>query len=285
MKTIKYLFLLAISIVLISACQKNNSPITADELDLADDEAVMEAIFDDVFSSADNAVQMLDGFTSGKDTKGDVVTLADSCPLITVDLSDELVKTITIDYGNGCQGFFDRVRSGKIIIEVTGSRRVVGSTRTLTFENYLINGIKVEGTRFVENMGPNDNENVVFMSSLSDGKLIFPDDTVVEREFTRYREFIAGYYTRHIWDDECLVTGIASGNTYSGISYENSITTALHWKRVCHFFVSGVIEIKKEEAEPFELDYGEGECDALATIRRGDEEKEITLKWKHRKLR
>jgi hypothetical protein len=134
-------------------------------------------------------------------------------------------------------------------------------------------------------MGSNDNGNVVFTASLTDGKLIFPNDTVVTREFEREREWIAGFDTRTPWDDECLVTGYASGTTWKGITYENTITTSLHWKRVCKFFVSGVIEIVRNGGEPLTLDYGDGECDAVATISRGDEVKEITLRHKHRKIR
>jgi hypothetical protein len=285
MRTIKNLLLLAFLIITFGSCQKNTTPITTEEFNLADDEAVLEAIFDDAFSSADLAVQMLDGLSKGVDTKAGIIVLADSCPLVTVDFSDEYVRTITIDYGEGCEGFYDRVRSGKVIIEVTGPRREVGSTRTLTFDNYYFNGIKVEGTRLTENLGLNENQNTVFMSSLTGGKLIFPNDTVIEREATHFREFVAGYDTWNIWDDECLITGSASGTNYRGISYSNTITTALHWKRVCHFYVSGVIEISRSGNEAVELDYGNGECDALATLRRGDQEKEITLRWKHRVLR
>ena len=96
---------------------------------------------------------------------------------------------------------------------------------------------------------------------------------------------IAGYDTRNIWDDECLITGDASGTTYKGFTYNNTIISALHWKRVCRFFVSGVIGINREGMEPFELDYGDGECDAIAVVRREGEEKEITLRWRPRVLR
>ncbi len=285
MKAIKYLFLLVSALSIFSSCQKSNNPITDEEINVADDEFVTELVFDDIFSSADNAAQMLDGISKGMDEKSINYVLADSCPMVTVDISDELIRTITIDYGEGCEGFYDRVRSGKIIIVVTGPRRETGSTRTVTLENYYFNGVRVEGTWFTENIGLNDNENTVFMSSLTGGKLFFPNDIVTEREFTHYREFVAGYYTPNIWDDECLITGSATGVTYRGISFENTIVNPLHWKRACHFFVSGVIEMKREGAEAFKLDYGDGECDAIAIISRGDQEKEIILSSRHRLLR
>ncbi|HCC71297.1 MAG TPA: hypothetical protein DEQ09_09130 [Bacteroidales bacterium] len=269
------------------ACENSTSQLNTDDIDLADDDIVTEAIFDDVFNSADNATEIVESFMlKNTGVKGEnVIVVADSCPTVTVDFISDNERIVTIDFGEGCVGLWDQTRAGKIIINVIGHRREVGSTRTVSFDEYYFNGIKVEGTKVTENMGENDNGNVVFSSSLSDGMLTFPNDTSVTRQYYREREWVAGYDTRVIWDDECLITGYASGTTYRGITYENTITSALYWKRVCRFFVSGVIQINREGVEPFEIDYGDGECDALAVIRRGDDEKEIILRFRHRKIR
>ena len=181
---------------------------------------VTEALFDDVFSFADNATQMLDEFLATKSmpAKGDIILSDGTCPIITVNIGDEATwpKVIIIDFGEGCQGLYDQTRSGKIIISITGGRRQAGSTRTVTFENYFFNGIGVQGTKVTENLGVNDNGNVVFRASLTEGLITLPNDTTIEREFMREREWIAGFDTWNIWDDECLVTGFASGTTYKG---------------------------------------------------------------------
>jgi len=202
-----------------------------------------------------------------------------------VDMTNEQARIITVDFGEGCTGLWDQTRAGKIIITVTGPRKQVGSTRTVTFDNYYFNGIKVEGTKVTTNEGENDNMNIVFSVSLTEGRIILPNDTVIEREFYREREWISGYDTWNLWDDECMITGYASGTTYKGFAYENTITSALHWKRVCKFFVSGIIEVTREGIEPFEIDFGDGECDAIAVLRRDNEEKEITLRHRHRIFR
>jgi hypothetical protein len=44
-----------------------------------------------------------------------------------------------------------------------------------------------------------------------------------------------------------------------------------------------VVKIEREGAEPFELNYGDGECDNKAVVTRGEESKEIQLRHKHRK--
>jgi hypothetical protein len=110
-----------------------------------------------------------------------------------------------------------------------------------------------------------------------------PDGKIIERAFDHQREFIAGWNTpRSIWDDECLITGTATGKGINGNVYTNTILTALHWKRVCEFLVSGTVKFERSGVDPVVLDYGTGLCDAIATLTRGTETKEILLKHKHR---
>jgi hypothetical protein len=118
--------------------------------------------------------------------------------------------------------------------------------------------------------------------SLTGGKLTLQDGKTIERSVAHQREWIAGLLTRNIWDDECLVTGSATGTDINGTAYTNTITTALHWTRACRFIISGVIQIGRGDAAPVSLDFGTGECDAKAIVTRGDESKEITLRNRHR---
>jgi len=281
MTTKIFLLIAALAVLSFSACNKD-AAIDQPGLNLADDDAVSDAVFEDVFNTVDNAEMVLNDFQKGGDSKS--VVLPDTCPVTTIDHPSDAVwpKTITIDFGVGCTGFYNNTRSGKIIIVVTGPRLEAGTTKTVTFENYYFNGIKVEGTKVFENMGYNDNQNVVIEVSLTDGKLTLPGGKIMERSFVHQREWIAGLLTRNIWDDECLITGTAEGVNINGVSYINTITTALHWKRICRFVVSGVLLIEREGKDPVTLDYGTGECDAIATVTAGDKTKEILLRQRHR---
>jgi len=51
-------------------------------IDLADDDAVSEALFEDIFNSADNAEAILDGFLKGE-TKS--MEESGTCPVVTTD--------------------------------------------------------------------------------------------------------------------------------------------------------------------------------------------------------
>ena len=284
MKTKVILFVLFAAIIPFISCTKESTPLEQASIELVDDNAVSDVAFDDIFSTVDNATQILENAFGKGYTKSSNVLLADSCPTVTVDNLSATTwpKTITINYGEGCTGYYGSTRKGKIIITVTARRNVVNSLRTVTFDNYYFNGIKVEGVKEVKNLGPNASQNVEFSVKLTGGKFILPDGKTIERGLDHKREWIAGFATKNIWDDECLITGTASGKNIIGTAYTNTIATAVHWKRVCEFPVAGVIRFEREGVEAVELDYGQGECDAVATLKRGDQSKQITLRHKQR---
>jgi hypothetical protein len=285
MKTRFYIIMASLMILSLFSCQKDTSIVEQAGINTADDNAVSDAVFEDIYSTADNADIILDQMGKGGDSKG-MLILPDSCPTVTVTNPETGIwpKVITVDFGTGCAGLYNNSRSGKILIEVTGPRLEVGTKKTITFENYYFNGIKVEGIKVVENTGYNDSQNLVCTVNLTGGKLTLPDGRFIERSFEHQREWIAGLLTKNIWDDECLVTGTASGTTLEGVAYANTITTALHWKRACFFIVSGVVKIQREGKEDVEINYGNGDCDAKAVVTRGGESKEILLRHKIRTM-
>ena len=287
MKTKILLMITALAVISFSSCKKDSSSGTIDatSLNLSDDDAVASAVYEDVFSTVDNATIILDQM--GKSIEARSATIVpDSCPVISIThpTAEVWPKVVTVDYGTSCTGINDNVRSGKIIIEVTGPRLQVGSKRTVTFMNYYFNGIKVEGTKVLENKGYNNNNNLVISVKLTDGKLTMPDGKTIERTLDHQREWIAGLLTKNIWDDECLITGTASGKNIDGIAYTNTILTALHWKRACKFIVSGVVKIERDGKSPVQIDFGNGECDAKAVVTKDGVSKEILLRNKLRTM-
>lgn len=282
MKTKFKLFVLSILILSVVSCTKKDE-LDEPAIDFADNDAVSDALFEDIFSSVDDAEIMLEDFLKGESKSAEV---SGTCPLVTFDRPPDAVwpKTVTIDYGTGCTGFYENTRSGKIIITISGPRLEEGSVKTVTFDDYFINGIKVEGTKQVTNLGLNDDQNMEFSVVLTGGKITMEDGKVIERAFDRLRVWIAGKETRSIWDDEFLITGSATGINRSGKQYTNTILTAIHLKRSCRFAVSGVIELVVDGLEPVELNYGDGECDATAVVSSGGKSKEITLRHRFVKL-
>jgi hypothetical protein len=284
MKTKAILMITALAVFTLFSCVKLKNQIESTSADLADDDAVTNVAFDDVFNTVDYATTTMENLLGLKGAFESEVVLADSCPTITITnpVTGIWPKTITVNYGTGCTGFYGSTRSGKIIIVVTDKRSVVGATRTVTFDNYFFNGNKVEGTKVLTTM-PLHGQNPVFSIKLTGGKLTLPNGKTIERTIDHQREWIAGWNTpKNVWDDEYLITGIASGKGINGNAYTNTILTALHWTRVCEFIVSGSVKFERAGVEPVVLDYGTGSCDAKATLTRGTNTKEILLKHRFR---
>ena len=285
MKTKVLMMITALAVLSFSSCKKDSSSAVMDQtsLNLADDDAVTDVVFADVFNTADNATIILDQMGKSIDAKS-LTVMTDSCQTITITRPTAALwpKIVTVDYGTSCTGINDNVRSGKIVIEVTGPRLQSGSKRTVTFVNYFFNGIKVEGTKVLENMVYNSNQNLVISVKLTGGILTLHDGKTIERSTDQQREWIAGLLTKNIWDDEWLITGTSTGKNIDGVAYTNTIMTALHSTRECRFIVSGVVKIERTGKTPVVLDYGTGECDAKAVVTSGGVSKEILLKNKHR---
>lgn len=283
MRTKIFLMITAMFVLSFSSCKEDPTLNDQTGIDLADDDAVADAVYEDVFNTADNAAIILDQMVKSGDAKSETI-VSDSCPSITVTRPSAAIwpKTVTIDYGSGCSGFYDNTRSGKIIIEVTGPRFTVGSKRTVTFVNYFFNNIKVEGTKVLETKEYNSNQKLIVLVKLTGGKLTLPDGKTIERTIDHQRAWTAGLLTKNIWDDECLVTGTATGRNINGVAYTNTIVSALNWKRACRFIVAGIVKIERDGKQPVDLNYGDGDCDAKAVVTRGGESKEILLKYKHR---
>jgi hypothetical protein len=278
MKTKTLILLIAAGSLILSSCQKAKGP-DAEGVETTNDIVYSELIYNDAFSTLDLATSTAEDMLSKK------AVVADSCPSIAVVTSGSPWPiTVTINYGTGCTGSDDIVRSGKIVITQSALRADAGSVRTLTFNDFYFNGVKLEGTYTITNSGLNDNDNVVFTVQLTGGKVTLPDATYFTYEFTREREYIAGFNTKYFWDDECLITGTGSGTGINGLPYTYTITSALDWKAACRFIVSGSVTMDIQGIDPLVLDYGNGECDSFATLSQGDASKEIRLRFYHPRL-
>ncbi|MDX2442888.1 MAG: hypothetical protein QNK30_03710 [Bacteroidales bacterium] len=289
MKTKKLFSLLTIILagtIFFSSCEKEDANLFNEtDLALAEDEALSETLFDDVIAAVDDAVQSVDDMIFGGGLKSMIVS--EGCPLVTVDHPDEVYwpKVITIDYGTGCEGFYGQTRSGMIKVTINGRYREEGSVKTIELIEYVINGIAVEGTKTIQNLGLNENNNLVFSTSLTGGKITTPNGIVLYREFTREREWVAGANTPNHFDDVYFITGSTTGTNYLGEAYTRTITSPLEWSASCKFIKSGIITSEVEEKETITLDYGDGACDNEAVVSRGEKSKTILLKYKHRLVR
>ena len=265
-------------LLLFVTCERNDEKITGQDIEMADDDAVITLMFDQAFTETDMALEQLE--YNWKHPSG-LKSVLDTCPIIYVDHNDSTYwpKTVTINFGSeGCEGPFGNIRKGVITIIVTDRYIKQGSVRTVTFNDFYVNDFKIEGTKTVTNEGRNDDGFMYFTVELTGGKVITPAGKEITHEFNRTRTWIEGELTkRWRWDDVYLIEGESTGVNRFGKTYTRTITSPLMVATACRWIMSGTIEIQPEDRSLILLNFGNGECDDVATITVNGETKEIKL--------
>jgi hypothetical protein len=123
----------------------------------------------------------------------------------------------------------------------------------------------------VTNMGYNDDDNMYWAIEI-ESVITIPaenadtDGVSFSWNSSRMREWIEGDNTYIRWDDVYLITGTSEGVRPSGLTWTKEIITPLRRELTCRFLVSGSIEIAPEDKPVRLLDYGNGDCDNIATV-------------------
>jgi len=259
-----------------SSCQKENAIETS--IQNAEDEAVADALFNQVLSEADDLGEITGLF----DAEPGNITVESTPPpvappvasgsrLVTITPQTGFPRTITITFTNWKVGEAPE-KNGIIRIVITGPMHRAGTSRTITYENFNIGGNLIQGTKVLTNV--ND---TILTITLTGGRITFQDGTFKTREVNRQREWIAGRLTpRFIWDDEYRITGTVSGVNRAGAEYSINITKPLIRRMACLWIVEGTITMQTGTRSLI-LDYGTGACDNLATVTANGETREIVL--------
>ena len=276
------LFVLTAMITMMG-CEKNKS-IENFDIVTAEDDAIADMAFDDVFSEVDAVMNAMDMFGYVMPTLKSGLEIFEICKVITVEQPEGSFwpRKVTVDYGDGCT-VRERTRKGKIIITVSGPMWQEGSIRVVTFEDFFVNDHKVEGVRTVTNEGRHAEGDyagkIYFSVLLEGGKVTTPEGLEITKEVNRTRTFVEGEDSK--WDtrdDIWYIEGIATGINRNGVAFTREIISPL-WKEIgCRFITRGTVLISVEGRPDAILDYGEGECDSIATCTVGEETRTIDLK-------
>ncbi|MEP1032742.1 hypothetical protein [Ekhidna sp.] len=257
----KLLFITAIVFATFLTSCNNDDDVSGNDLveslDI-DSEATLESNYEDIDLIVEAGMETLD--TGGRIDRDDVL----DCATIT---HDEEAKTVTIDYGDGCEGPGGRIRAGIIRIAYSDHRLVPGAFRTTTFDGFSVDGVLIEGTRTIENISEDMDSDPKFSITLTDGKMTFEDETTSTRVSERIRTW---FRASNPLNDEASVEGSASGTRRDGVSYSVEIITRLIYKRECwssrvFIPVSGIKQFTSGDNVAI-VDYGDGTCDNEVTI-------------------
>lgn len=261
--------MLVLSIAILSSCKKKEEEETPKDSFLAAQEnALAQNLYDDVFKQVDNSSRIVDDSCDGK--KSEMETLLTNCATITIAPFDAVTwpKTVTVDFGTtNCTGTDGRARRGKLIYTVSTWYRDSGCTIVVTPQNFYINDHKVEGTKTVVNKGRDNDGYLVYQVTVANALITKPDGSSFTWNTNRLHQWVAGELTiLNPWDDVYLLTGTANGVASDGGSFSIVINTALDVAVACRWIRAGVLTLTTSQfPNGIVVNYGDGTCDALAT--------------------
>ena len=267
----KNLGLLVVSVMFIGlyGCEKNEQ-VAYEAEDLIDETTFAENVFEQLAADVDEVTFTDESTWSARTSDGGLKQRHrwfhrfgfNDCAEVTREKPEDadFPVIITIDYGEGCSSWmFNVVKSGKVIIEITGWLGEEGSQRIVTFEDFHVNENLIEGIYTFTNLGDDS-----YSCTLVGGKITTPEG-VITRDSERIRTRISGGDTDDRSDDVFEITGNASGKTINDVYYTKLITKPLIREWDCFWITSGTIETTLNEETMVVIDFGEGECDNIAT--------------------
>jgi hypothetical protein len=288
MKT-KQLILVLMTIGLMSACSKDGESGFSENLSTT---TVLETInsiafeedIDDMVSEsmtlASNSLSARSADSSAdKDPqkfKGDKYG---SCATV---VEDEENNTKTITFSQECEGKRGQMRSGSMIISSSATRGEAGSFRQVTYDNFYLNGVKIEGTRRTEILSIDESGSRTMITTVTDGKMIYEDGTFKTKSAAMTR------YT-HIENNEkqySTLSGRKSGVSTEGVEFTMEITTPIKFVYNCtpegqrrrgKVPVEG-IQVANDGDQTITTDFGDGTCDTLVEITKDGEVETVDLK-------
>ncbi|HEX8515552.1 MAG TPA: hypothetical protein VF868_05085 [Bacteroidia bacterium] len=258
----------AIAVVLIgmtvSSCKKEK-PDT--ETQSAVDNNICEAEFGKSMTAVNGFAIKENGIKSMQDAANGMA----GSPTIIVDPADTLdgfPVTMTIDYGTGGAFTTDpvdgKVRTGKVICVFSDNWTNVGANVKVTFQNYVAGGIAY----FCDSMKITHSAANAFTHQIFKGKCTSPNwPNALQWEGTRIFAQTAGMSTPlNAMDDVYSLTGNAAGVNRDGKSYTVGISQPIIKATACSWIQSGRVDITPEGLAVRTVDYGNGTCDAQATL-------------------
>jgi len=281
--------------LLIVACDKGDIPVnvlTSEDIALIQDNAVADDIYTEIDASVLEKISELENsnYQAVSEKSG---TDDFPCLIISVDYPDStrFPKIITLDYGEGCTVIFHNdtiTKKGKIIISITERCFVVGSQHIVTFDEFYVNEVKVEGILTTTYNGINDAQLLEYDVQLEDGKLIFYDEsTGTFLEYTREADLVREWYRAPVSvEDSIYLSGSMWGVNVVGDNYTCTIVDKLTLAHCPDYrrrwvIVDGQIVCIKGDEERI-IDYSDGGCDGTAEIRGDGERYHIRIREQHR---
>ena len=268
---------LALFGLVLTSCNESDTiqeDLITEEIDLkaAETEAVIDKVSDESSAIIEEAY-LMEEFPITKSNVTD--RYLPDCVTITVVIVQNM-KTVTLDFGEGCELRNGNFVSGKIIMTYERDPEAASKMITYSFDEFYFNRKNVEGGGSILRERSNENSNPQSTKTF-DVTVTWPDGLFASKVGVKVREMIEGQSTSAWGDNVFLITGNWTFTRRNGNVLSAKIIKELRRELACKFLVSGTIELSKN-LDTAILDYGDGECDDLATVSiNGGERREIHL--------
>ena len=288
MKTKFLLFVSVLSMAIFIGCTNepvNEAPtsntISADETIINTE---IDATVDDVSIIAEDQFNLQKSISAKTSTP--IKSMLPVCAKVIIDVTNT-TWTRTIDFGTqGCAMPNGNVLKGKIIISFSKDFTTPIKTISYKLEGFYHNDKLIEGSKTITYELKSSDllaDNHPVTTHSIELKITAADGTIYSRTGTRVREMVEGFATIGNWEDNVFkvwgyhTTTFPDGSKYT---FKTIPMQALLFKMTCAmpFPVSGIVDIAKNDLITGALDYGNGECDKLATMTINGVSKEIVLK-------
>lgn len=275
MKSLKMFIALGLMFSVFNSCQKDDASPVFDEITLSQQETQTEESLADIDLIVDEALDVNLGQLKSASIDNSVY-LGD-CPVITINKTAN-PQVMTIDFGTSCTGKDGKIRSGKIIVS-SDSFATFPSVRDKTFDNYYVDGKKIEGS-IVKTITKDQENNIRTAVLQEDVTITFADkEGSAHRVANLTRQYQRGQLANKS-DNQIVSWGTVVFTRISGVEITKTITASspLIFKTECHHLVSGIVSVTTSNNRSWSINYGNGDCDNLATLTIGDKSKEIRIR-------
>jgi hypothetical protein len=197
-----------------------------------------------------------------------------SCATVTVS-SSTFPKEMTVDYGTGCSDGHGPKKAGKIIITMSDTLVTAGSVKTITYQDFTIDSMKVEMSAVIKNLGQNSDGHWI-MAINADQKITRKSGKLVHEVYNDTTEWVQGFETTDKADDIYYKTGSGTMTINDSLVFSRSIIKPLLTDKSCDYVSSGIVELYRK-GNTIVIDYGDGTCDSKATVTTNGTSEEIDL--------
>jgi hypothetical protein len=249
-----------------SSC-KNDENVTASAASLtatAGDEAQASTINDQMLSEVNTHIGANAQLVKPVFAKAGIII-----PQVIVEntgtTATSVLKKITIDFGtSGFTGRHGNTLKGKIIVNVDLRLLVLGSSRTITYENFTINGISVTGSNKITFGGPTTDKHLFWIIT-GENVITLADGKTITWKAERRLEFTSALTT--FWGEGYILTGSASGINAEGKAYTMTIDTnnPLIGSTLYPYITKGSVSVTIGQSTGV-IDYGDATQDNKATL-------------------